>query len=74
MLSMSIIELLASTSDDSWPKDADIFTFLVVGAPIGALSEVIGERTMTLSRDSELLNASEHCFVEVQMDRTVMCQ
>ena len=65
MLSMLIIELLASTSNISWPEDADVFTFLVIGAAIGALLEVVGERTMTLSRDSKLLIASECCFIEV---------
>ena len=70
MSSMSIIELSARMSGDSWPEDWDIFAFLVAGVEIGPLLEVVGERTITLFRDSKLLIASEHCLIEVKMDWT----
>lgn len=65
MSSMLMIELSARTHPSSWPDDGEVFVFLDMGALMGALSEVVGEMTMMLSRESELLIASEHCLLEV---------
>ena len=51
---MSMIDESASTSKGACSEGGKVFVFLAVGAASGALSEVVGKRTITLSRDSEL--------------------
>ena len=62
MSSMSIIDKSASTCEGSCPEAGNVLVFLDVGATSGVLSEVVGERMITLSRDSELLSVSEVRF------------
>ena len=61
---MLIIDRSASTCKGSCPEAGDVLVFLDVGAALGVLSEVVGERMITLSRDSKLLSMSEVCFNE----------
>ena len=49
-----MIDESASTCEGACSDNGEVFIFLAVSTASGALSEVVGERMITLSRDNEL--------------------
>ena len=59
-----MIDELVSTCEGACSDGGEVFVFSAVGTASGALSEVVGETMITLSRDNELWSTWEGRFNE----------